>query len=1470
MDLITGYILNHFLGLAANLHSDYIITAQKDRQAAQFLEADQARKALEAWRSIADDVRIACLELADHHEQLWVSPAQQQLRPLLRDSSFHQDFVEWLQVGAIEEGEPVKARMIQKMEALLSGAEISEEQRQFLHSHFFSALDKAVFADDVLSRWRFELSLRFLREQVAEGRRLAEEAAGKYAPERQLAALEAYCRHALLSWDIIDLASLPNDPDIATQKLLLRQLYMPLRISFEAQQPDRDDQGMLVNLEQQREASRLRDAGRRDAREAHAIHALSVPVAIGERLGTGQRFVVLGDPGGGKTTMLRWLATAYLLRHTNDLTARGLPDAETLPDQSWIPVLIRCREIGDDDLCRSFKEVLGMHLKKSELQDQDAEVMLAVILDRLAKGEVLLLVDGLDEISDRRVRQAFCKQLECTAERYPEAPIMVTSRIVGYRDMPERLRKGFAHGVIADLQPEIKDLFVKRWVEVTEAHQTKSDRNRSAEDLMAALHSSDRIERLTNNPMLLTTMALVKRKVGKLPTRRNKLYAEAVAVLLNWNPNVYTVIEEEEALPQLAFLAYEMCRRGVQSLTGEEVLDLLDQLRNDYPKLRALRRRDSEQFLQLLEERSGLLMRAGVQWQPNHTQAKAIWEFRHLTFQEYLAAVALNHGHYKGRDSSQSLAMQVAPLATPAPLDASTRDPSQKDVDAGSDSWREALRLLVAICKDDDVDDVLMSILDPGPGEEAAITQRPRAILAAQCLAEEPNVDQATAREVLQRFVALIGEKDGLAAIDSNLEKLALAVWQSHPDHRDALQACLLEAFAEPDAAMGRHCGAVLAQLFGATNPGTTVAVDERLEMIRSSLRAPDDAEAIGAALQVLDLAYQGSLAEAGAGTEALAQDLLSLLGRGGPPAHGAAWALAWLSVDALTDQAKRGSYSNNRLHPPVLATVWEGSAGGGGWLPTDEQSGLLLGALERAEASAGDGNRYLIPLIAKTAQTRFVLPLLDCLADADAAVRKAACAALAWLANHLLSPLHADQLAALEEQVGAHLVRNESLANAERCEALMVLALFGLDRLLQELLADQGAPVALRRQAAEGLGLVASRCSNGDQRMRLRQELEGWLRADALDLLVEGEAGWAEHDRQLPPLQGASRGLQLAASADLPLLGSGPGRAVPMLTLTALQQGEALRIRTEVVTPPVWRLPLPGGEQLELVVVPGGEYKIGSPEEEAGRDVYTQFRQECEGVNVEAERKVTLKPYALVHHPLSQAQWRAVAGLPRLERDLSLTPGTYKPFGLWETHAQPGGLAVDSVSWHDCQEWLQRLNLWLKEQWPVLGGEGEAPVFGLPSESQWEAACRAGASTPFHFGDTLDVSWANYNGNYTFGGGRSGGYRQRPVVVGAFGLVNRWGLAELHGQVYEWCADQWQRDPLLGALGDGSPAEGPDPELEGNQEQSYRLLRGGSWFNDPLFCRAAYRNGVIPDFGYALDGLRPCCPSPPGLFLGP
>jgi formylglycine-generating enzyme required for sulfatase activity len=443
-----------------------------------------------------------------------------------------------------------------------------------------------------------------------------------------------------------------------------------------------------------------------------------------------------------------------------------------------------------------------------------------------------------------------------------------------------------------------------------------------------------------------------------------------------------------------------------------------------------------------------------------------------------------------------------------------------------------------------------------------------------------------------------------------------------------------------------------------------------------------------------------------------------------------------------------------------------------------------------------------------------------------------------------------------------------------EQQDAAVVLGLIGAEtgiEALEGLAGDGAQPPELRRAALEALGLSAREC-HGSQRYSLLERIEAFLeaqlRADALDLLVEGEAGWAEHDRRLPPLQGASRALQLAASAELPLLGSGPGRAVPMLTLTALQEGEALRIRTEVVTPAVWRLPLPDGEQLELVVVEGRECTIGSPKEEVGRDLYSQFRQKCEGVNVEVQRMVNLKAFALVRHPLTQAQWRAVAALPRLERDISSIPGTYEAKGLWESYAQPMGLAVDSVSWNDCQEWLRRLNRWLVVHWHKQGGQGEAPQLALPSESQWEAACRAGAGTPFHFGDTLDCTWANVDGNYTYGAGRKSVYRQRPVPVGFFGLVNRWGLAEMHGQLLEWCADQWHRDPLAGSTVDGSPLEDPDPGLQGNQEQAYRLLRGGSWIINPRYARAAFRYCNRPDGVDTGVCVRPGCFSPPGLFL--
>ena len=865
--------------------------------------------------------------------------------------------------------------------------------------------------------------------------------------------------------------------------------------------------------------------------------------------------------------------------------------------------------------------------------------------------------------------------------------------------------------------------------------------------------------------------------------------------------------------------------------------------------------------MDLLEARSSLLMRSGSIWQSKDLQEQSVWEFRHLTFQEYLASRAHLEGLYKDQSEIKTLAKQVAHLAAPSRVDPQDADPSRHEV-AVPDSWRETLRLLVPDCRHDEVDGVLLSILNPGIDEDATISQHPRAVLAAQCLAEEPSVSEETAREVLKRFVSLIGVDDGVKEITTNVERAALEVWQS--SWMETLQTCLVEAFSDASAATRANCGGVLAQLLGVAPAATAESSEEELEPLLARLGAADLDEAICAALKVVQLAHQGAMSCSGA----LIESLLSLLGREGSEGHAAAWALAWLSVGGPADRAKQGSIVQNRLVPPVLATVWDGVEGWG-WQPNEEQVGALLAALGRVEAMKGAGQCHLIRLLGKSAQPNVVMPILGCVVDPDASVREAAREALAWMANHLPAPLQPAQLDALEEQLGAGLVRNDSLADAERCDGLVVMALFGQERLLREVLADQAAPVALRRRAAEGLGLVAYRCDDGDQRQRLRDELEGLVRSNALDLLVTGAAGWAEHDQCLPLLQGASRGLQMAASEDLPLLGVQPRRDLSMLTLTALQEDEGLLIRTEVVDRDVWRLPLPEGEHLELVVVQAGEYWIGSPEEEEGQDLYGLSRGKGKNVNVEAKRLVRLERFALARYPLTQAQWRAVASLMRLERDLNLIPSRYKQHDLWDRHAQPGVQPVESVSWNDCQEWLKRLNHWLKEQWPEMCGLGEAPQLALPSENQWEVASRAGARKPFHFGDTLDATWANYDGDFKYGPGRTGICRRRSVPVGFFGLVNRWGLAEMHGQVWEWCADQWHADPVVESAVDESPLESLDSALERNQEQIYRLLRGGSWFLVPRYCRAAFRVSDLPAYPYTFVGFRPCCLLPPGSLLG-
>jgi formylglycine-generating enzyme required for sulfatase activity len=132
-----------------------------------------------------------------------------------------------------------------------------------------------------------------------------------------------------------------------------------------------------------------------------------------------------------------------------------------------------------------------------------------------------------------------------------------------------------------------------------------------------------------------------------------------------------------------------------------------------------------------------------------------------------------------------------------------------------------------------------------------------------------------------------------------------------------------------------------------------------------------------------------------------------------------------------------------------------------------------------------------------------------------------------------------------------------------------------------------------------------------------------------------------------------------------------------------------------------------------------------------------------------------------------------------------------------------------------------------------------------LPSEAQWEYACRAGTVTPFAFGDQIDASLVNFNGNYPYNNGKPSAYREQTVAVKSL-PPNAWGLYEMHGNVWEWCQD------VYGTYPDGAVT---DPL--GSATGDSRVLRGGSWFNNGRYCRYANRYFNPPAYAAYGRGFR-------------
>ena len=243
----------------------------------------------------------------------------------------------------------------------------------------------------------------------------------------------------------------------------------------------------------------------------------------------------------------------------------------------------------------------------------------------------------------------------------------------------------------------------------------------------------------------------------------------------------------------------------------------------------------------------------------------------------------------------------------------------------------------------------------------------------------------------------------------------------------------------------------------------------------------------------------------------------------------------------------------------------------------------------------------------------------------------------------------------------------------------------------------------------------------------------------------------------------------------------------------------------------------LGNGISLEMVAIPGNTFQMGADEYDSEQPIHT----------------VTIAPFFIGKYAVTQAQWKQVAAFPKVERDLNPDPANFKG----------AKRPVEKVSWEEAVEFCARLSRKI--------GKG----YRLPSEAEWEYACRANTTTPFYFGSTITPELVNYNGNYPYGNAAKGKYREETTEVGSF-PPNGFGLYDMHGNVWEWCADPWHEN-YQGA----PPTDGNAWEKDGDSNS--RLLRGGSWYNFAVFCRSAYRYWWRRDARYDSFGFRVVCSSP-------
>lgn len=436
-----------------------------------------------------------------------------------------------------------------------------------------------------------------------------------YFPNREVnlstEASNRYLDYLRRTYTHIQLDGLPTDGHAASRRFPLSSLYVPARFCLHETIDSTSEQDHRIS----------EYALQRTSFNAKNI----IPFLANNHV------VVLAGPGCGKTTYIKKIISD----HVSDTCDNGL-----------YPLMIRCRSLNErSDL--SIMSILQELPTTAEFPMNAAlrQTFCDMVCAKLQLGGILLLIDGLDEITDGRKRSQFIRQLDAFSQTYPQNRILVTSRLAGYDEYTNSNLSEFEVLEIADFSNDDIQTLCVNW------HHTVIDNTdeTTAKALELAENITDHygIKALAQNPLLLTTLLLVQRRLGRLPTKRATLYDEAIKVLLEtWNQEGHAPLDLDISTCKLAYIAYRMSCKGIKQITRKELLKYLYDARTDVSRKLYYDNISPEDFLMRTEQRSSILIRVGFKTDRKTKQLHEIYEFQHLTFLEYLTAISIRERYY--------------------------------------------------------------------------------------------------------------------------------------------------------------------------------------------------------------------------------------------------------------------------------------------------------------------------------------------------------------------------------------------------------------------------------------------------------------------------------------------------------------------------------------------------------------------------------------------------------------------------------------------------------------------------------------------------------------------------------------------------------------------------------------------------------------------------------------------------------